>query len=98
MSKTVQWILGILVSIGISVSGYSLTRIDKQQEATAQNYLQKQEYYKDQGMLCDQLNRIENKIDKNHENSIAQAKELAQELHKHELSTKSLNKSLRDLK
>ena len=98
MSKTVQWILGILVSIGISVSGYSLTRIDKQQEVTAQNYLQKQEYYKDQSMLCDQLNRIENKIDKNNENSIAQVKELAQELHKHELSTNALNKTLRDRK
>ena len=58
--KLYKWVIGVLVPLSLTFSGYILSRVDHNAEAK----LSIAEYRYDQGEWCKRLERMENKIEK----------------------------------
>jgi hypothetical protein len=56
-------IIGLLATIGMAVSGYSVHRIDAVNENVVKNYVPKDQYHKDWNTLCERLSSLDGKLD-----------------------------------
>ncbi|MDO9535088.1 MAG: hypothetical protein Q7J85_07090 [Bacillota bacterium] len=62
--KIITWIIGLLVLIAMAVSGYTVGRVDKIQNALASDYVQKIDYNRDRVELKELIKSMDIKIDR----------------------------------
>jgi len=58
--RWVQWIILILVSIFMGISGYTAHKVD----SIPNNYVATKQYEREYGTFCGRLDRLEDKIDR----------------------------------
>ena len=59
----IMGIIGLLATIGITVSSYSISRVDSVQAHVVTNYIQKDQYNKDWSTVCERLSVLDRKLD-----------------------------------
>jgi len=84
MNKTTMWILGILASISIAATGYSVARVDTVQTEAAKTFLTITQYNKDQSELCVALRDIVGAISDLDKKSEQRAKDTQTIIRQHE--------------
>ena len=63
-SKWIMWVLGVLIMIASTLSGYAIARIDTVQQNLTEKYIQKTDYRIDMERIDSGIKSLNDKMDR----------------------------------